>query len=599
MGALAGYATARPLGRGLPGPASSGGGPRAAAGVAVVCSRSDPIASAGPAQWAAGHLRETCAARGLAARICGRLEEAKPDELCIVGTGSATAIARELLGPTRVGALDMPESLAMVPVRHGGRLILVAAAPDPPGLVYALTELADRVHCSADPAQALRSSAETVERPACRVRSAMRLFASDVEDKGWFHDRSFWPAYLTMLVTHRFNRINLALGLGYDFARQLRDTYFYFPYPFFVSVPGYRVRAVGLDEAERDRNMETLRFIGEEAARRGLHFQLGLWTHAFEWTDSPDANYTIDGLTKEGHAAYCRDALRTLLEACPAIKGLTFRTHGESGIPEGDPGRYDFWKTVFSAASRAGRPVEIDLHAKGVDPKMIDLALATGLPVRVSPKFWAEHMGLPYLQSSIRDLELPKAEPGRDRLMALSTGTRSHMRYSYGDLFVTGRRYGILHRVWPGTQRLLLWGDPAYAAQLGRTFGALGRSSAARARAGPAGATRTPTRRCGRRAGTGANTSTRIASGGGSPTLPTPIRTSGGGSSGTSSARPPKRSSPAWRSRAASCPSSPALIALRPPTTTTGRRSTATCRSSTRRGRARTRTPRRRGCSTR
>ena len=58
--------------------------------------------------------------------------------------------------------------------------------------------------------------------------------------------------------------------------------------------------------------------------------------------------------------------------------------------------------------------------------------------------------------------------------MALSTGTRSHMRYSYGDLFVTGRRYGILHRVWPGTQRLLLWGDPAYAAQLGRTFGALG-----------------------------------------------------------------------------------------------------------------------------
>jgi len=442
--------------------------------VAVVCSRSDPIASAGPAQWAAGHLRETCAARGLAARICGRLEEAKPDELCIVGTGSATAIARELLGPTRVGALDMPESLAMVPVRHGGRLILVAAAPDPPGLVYALTELADRVHCSADPAQALRSSAETVERPACRVRSAMRLFASDVEDKGWFHDRSFWPAYLTMLVTHRFNRINLALGLGYDFARQLRDTYFYFPYPFFVSVPGYRVRAVGLDEAERDRNMETLRFIGEEAARRGLHFQLGLWTHAFEWTDSPDANYTIDGLTKEGHAAYCRDALRTLLEACPAIKGLTFRTHGESGIPEGDPGRYDFWKTVFSAASRAGRPVEIDLHAKGVDPKMIDLALATGLPVRVSPKFWAEHMGLPYLQSSIRDLELPKAEPGRDRLMALSTGTRSHMRYSYGDLFVTGRRYGILHRVWPGTQRLLLWGDPAYAAQLGRTFGALG-----------------------------------------------------------------------------------------------------------------------------
>ncbi len=59
----------------------------------------------------------------------------------------------------------------------------------------------------------------------------MRLFASDVEDRGWFHDRSFWPPYLDMLVTQRFNRFNLAFGLGYDFARQLRDTYFYFPYP--------------------------------------------------------------------------------------------------------------------------------------------------------------------------------------------------------------------------------------------------------------------------------------------------------------------------------------------------------------------------------
>jgi hypothetical protein len=30
------------------------------------------------------------------------------------------------------------------------------------------------------------------------------------------------------------------------------------------------------------------------------------------------------------------------------------------------------------------------------------------------------------------------------------------------------RRYGILHRIWPGTQRLLLWGDPEMAAAYGR-----------------------------------------------------------------------------------------------------------------------------------
>jgi hypothetical protein len=448
--------------------------------VALISDPADPIAAAGPAPWAAGLLLETCRSRGVTARACRRLEEARPDELSILVAGRGNARAQQLLNAqqllkkTGVVAPDTPESFVIAPVRDGARALLLASAPDALGLVYALTELVDRMDCGTEPLGALRVPAPLVDRPTCRIRSVMRLFASDVEDKGWLHDRSFWREYLTMLVTQRFNRINLALGLGYDFARQLRDTYLYFAYPFLVSVPGYDVRAAGLDDAERARNLESLRFISEEAERRGLHFQLGLWTHAFQWAESPDVNYTIEGLTSQTQAAYCRDALRTLLEACPAIKGLTIRTHGESGVPEGDAGRYEFWETLFSGITRAGRTLEIDLHAKGVDQRIIDIALATGLPVRVSPKFWAEHQGLPYLQSSIRELELPTAEPSRDSLMALSTGTRNHMRYSYGDLLMKGRRYGIVHRVWPGTQRLLLWGDPAAAAELGRAFSAFG-----------------------------------------------------------------------------------------------------------------------------
>ncbi len=442
--------------------------------MALISDPADPVAAAGPAQWAAELLLETCRSRGLGARACRRVEDARPTELRILAAGSGTARAQEVLRKAGAGAPHTPESLALVPVRHGDGELLLASAPDALGLVYAFTELVDRIECAPDALAALRVAAPVADRPACRIRGVMRLFVSDVEDKSWWHDRSFWRQYLTMLVTQRFNRINLALGLGYDFARQLRDTYFYFPYPFLVSVPGYDVRAVGLADAERARNLESLRFISDEAARRGLHFQLGLWTHAFQWTDSPDANYTIEGLTGQTQAAYCRDALRALLEACPAIRGVTLRTHGESGVPEGDAGRYDFWQTLFSGITRAGRPLEIDLHAKGVDQRIVDIALATGLPVRVSPKFWAEHMGLPYLQSSIRELELPKDEPSGDSLMALSTGARNHMRYSYGDLLMKGRRYGIVHRVWPGTQRLLLSGDPAYAAELGRAFSAFG-----------------------------------------------------------------------------------------------------------------------------
>lgn len=306
---------------------------------------------------------------------------------------------------------------------------------------------------------------------ALRVRSVTRLFVSDVEDKPWFYDREMWPQYFAMLAANGFNRFQLALGIGYDFLREVTDAYFVFAYPFLLDVPGYKVRAVNLPDAERDRNLETLRFISEQAAAHKLHFQLGLWMHGYEWANSPHANYTIAGLTAATHAAYCHDALAALLRACPAISGVTLRIHGESGVTEGS---YDFWKTVFAGAAASGRKPELDLHAKGIDQTMIDAALATGLPVTVSPKFWAEHMGMPYLQSAIREEEMPHGE--RTGLMALSTGSRSFTRYSYADLLREDRRYSVLHRIWPGTQRLLVWGDPVFAAAYARAFSLAGAS---------------------------------------------------------------------------------------------------------------------------
>src|SRR6476661_8653657 len=105
-------------------------------------------------------------------------------------------------------------------------------------------------------------------------------------------------------------RIILALGLGYDFARNIRDAYFYFAYPFLVKLPGYDVRVTKLDDAEREHNLHMLRFISEQAVQRGIDFQLGIWAHTYQWTDSPRANHTIEGLTPQTHGPYCRDALQ-------------------------------------------------------------------------------------------------------------------------------------------------------------------------------------------------------------------------------------------------------------------------------------------------
>jgi hypothetical protein len=439
--------------------------------VAIVYDPDDAVAAAPPAQWAIGQLRDALAARGLTVRVRRRLDEVAPEEACVLAGGGTAPLPREVLDRSGTALPDHPEALALVAGRANRRPVLLACGRDARGLTYALLELADRVAHADRPLAALDVRRPVVERPANPIRSVARLFTSDVEDRAWFHDRAFWPPYLDLLAAQRFNRFSLTLGLGYDFPRDIRDAYLHFAYPFLVAVPGYQVRAVPLPDAERARNLDMLRFVSDEAAKRGLHFQLGLWTHAYQWADSPHANYTIEGLPADRHAAYCRDALRAVLEACPAIAGVTFRVHGESGVAEGS---YDFWKTVLDGAVKCGRKVEIDLHAKGLDQAMLDVALATGLPVNVSPKFWAEHMGLPYHQAAIRALEMPP-QGGKDGgFFSRSNGSRKFLRYGYGDLLAEGRRYGVYYRIWPGTQRLLLWGDPAMAAGYGRTAGLCG-----------------------------------------------------------------------------------------------------------------------------
>lgn len=142
------------------------------------------------------------------------------------------------------------------------------------------------------------------------------------------------------------------------------------------------------------------------------------------------------------------------------------RIHGESGIPESN---VSFWETVFQAIPQSGRQIEINMHAKGMSQPMIDRALAVGVPVTISPKFWAEHCGLPYHQSAIRQMEMPPRDHKEEGFFSLSSGARRFLRYSYGDLLKRDRRYGVISRIWPGTQRCLLWGDPVMAAAGART----------------------------------------------------------------------------------------------------------------------------------
>jgi hypothetical protein len=436
-------------------------------GVSVILDPTDLIAGSPPAQWALKELVEALTSQSISVSRYEQPGQAKAGDLCIVVAGSGTSLAQKLLKAAKANIPVVPEALGLVSVKSAGKQILLTCGSDQRGLVYALLELTDRVHNSTQPFESLNIQKPVIEQPANAIRSLNRLFVSDIEDKPWFNDKEMWPKYLTMAATNRFNRFNLSLGIGYDFLQNVTDGYFLFAYPFLLSVPGYNVKVPQLPETEREKNLEMLRYISEQTVVRGLQFQLGIWMHGYNWINSPDANYTIEGLTPESHGTYCRDAVRELLKECPAISGITFRIHGESGVTEGS---YNFWKTIFSGVATCGRKVEIDMHAKGMDQNMIESAVASGMPVNISPKYWGEFLGMPYHQADIRSLEIPKSDQKSTGLMNLSSGSRSFTRYGYGDLLKEDRPYGVLHRIWPGTQRLLLWGDPLVSAAHSRAF---------------------------------------------------------------------------------------------------------------------------------
>ncbi len=435
-------------------------------GVSIVTDPVDQISGSLPSRNALKELEKSLTAGVVNVFKCDSINKARSGDFIIVAAGSDSSIANQLL-KDNIKIPSTSEALGLVPLKSDDKQILLVCGYDVRGLVYALLELSDRVQYSDEPIASMNIQKPVIEQPANVIRSLNRLFVSEIEDKPWFYNQEMWREYLTMLTTQRFNRFNLSFGIGYDFLQNVTDAYFLFAYPFLLSVPGYNVKVPQLPDSERDKNLEMLKFISEETAAWGIQFQLGIWMHGYKWIDSPKANYTIEGLTPETHAPYCRDAVRQLLKACPAISGITFRIHGESGVKEGN---YNFWKTVFDGVATCGRRVEIDMHAKGISQEIIDIALATGMPVNVSPKFWAEHLGLPYHQADIRAFEIPKPDQRVEGLLNLSAGSRSFTRYGYADLLKENRNYGVLHRIWPGTQRLLLWGNPEMSAAYSKAF---------------------------------------------------------------------------------------------------------------------------------
>lgn len=365
-----------------------------------------------------------------------------------IGLAGNSEVVESALEKAGIACPDAPESVLLSPLSSNQFLI---AGSDERGLTYALLEAARAIEVAPTTAganlhegQAHESILEYIPAeigsPHLSWRS-MQLFLCNRElEREWFYNEGYWEEYLDQLALYRYN--NLSLTFGHQIA------YMSPPYPFMLEMPEFpQVHAPGFTHEQRRAGLNMLRYISAAAQLRGLHFTMGIWSqHAHDYGEP-----MVMGLSSDILAAYNAAGLAGLLAECPDIDGVQFRMNEESGIDEDHQG--EFYEPQFRAIEECGRPIRLDLRAKGLADSTIDLAMRLVPNTVVSTKHWCEHLGMPYPMPTIQQ---------RDH--------RSYRRYGTWDLLRKPRAFPLIHRLWSaGSQRLLLWGEPDWVRRFVKT----------------------------------------------------------------------------------------------------------------------------------
>jgi hypothetical protein len=344
------------------------------------------------------------------------------------------------------------EALAIQKLNYKGKPVFAIAGSDERGLMYAELDVADRIRWSTNAESPLSEVRDTVEKPDVATRGVTLFTMNRAYWESRFYDEKYWQRYFDMLAQDRFNSV--VVIFGYEDGGFLAPSY-----PYFFDVPEFpEVKMVGITAAQQRRNVATLNQFIAMAHARGINISLGVWEHIYrgdkhgQGGGMPDANVALTqptpglvwGMNAENLIPYTQAAMKVFLKTFPAIDGIEFRMHDESGLDNSEQGA--FWKAMFKTIMETAPKMPIDLRAKGLTPGEIQSALDSGVNFRISTKFWMEQMGLPFHPTHI------------------NPGDQSNRRHGYADLLVYPQKYKMNWQLWNGgTSRILLWGDPDYA----------------------------------------------------------------------------------------------------------------------------------------
>ena len=379
----------------------------------------------------------------------------KSEPLLVIGTTENRRV-QMLLESSGVDFRLEPESLMVQWCDIPDSRALVVAGTDDNGLMYNLLEIARRVNTAG--AEALNQTANLVESPRNRVRCVDRYLLGHLDDE-WFKSEEFWRYLLERMARARFNRFSLILGFD--------TAYMSPPYPFFIETSAFPQVAVnGLSSSARAANLAALRRIGSACHSYGMKFVLATWQQR-PWTTAQER--LVVGLPEEEKAFsdYCYEGIKSLLTAAPEIDVVQFRVNHESGVGT-QVSAEEFWMhctdAVADVAAESGRPLILDLRAKGLTDTMIAHAFSRGLSVEVPTKYWCEHAALPYHIPVMRSEELAQLD-----------NFNHSRRYSYADMLRKPRFYDVIFRLWNyGSTNLFLWGDADYARRFSLSCGLSG-----------------------------------------------------------------------------------------------------------------------------
>jgi len=376
-----------------------------------------------PIQFAVGDLHAALAASGYE---IGARPGARRIIAAVVGTPGL---------PAGVKVPDQPESFTIVPRPGAGRLFVIGR--DATGAMYGLLELAESVKRGT----ALDKVRGCSQAPFTQFRAPNPFFSLpdpvvDDWDHWWFRSEDFWRTYLDLLARARFNWIDLH-GMLHIRGR------WSFPaiYPYFVDSRSFP--EVGIDDAQKARNLAMLRRVIAMARDRGIKIALMSYTTSWNVPGAAKAPYPE---TEENLARYTRECVAELLRNCPDLGMIGFRI-GESGKSEGF-----FKQSYLPGVVDSG--LAIPIHTRtwlSSKPKILELGNAYPGRLTIEIKYNGEHFGLPYHVAG-------------GRMAAWHS-------YSYQDYLRPPEPYQV---VWQnrasGTHRLWRWGNPDWVARCVRSY---------------------------------------------------------------------------------------------------------------------------------